>query len=290
MENYLSNYNKKIDVTNIKISYNDVGIGKIPILFLHGFPFNKSMWEEQLEFLKDSHRLISIDIRSFGQSLENHLEVSIDLFTNDLIQFMNALGLKKVILCGLSMGGFIALNAVKKHPKRFAALVLCDTQCASDTEEQKAKRMETIQEIEANGISKFTASFLKAVFHEDSLSNKIGLVAKIEADILANSPAVLIGGLKALASRQETCSSLDKIEIPTLIICGREDQVTPLSQSELMHQNIENSILKIIENAGHLSNLEQPEAFNAALLEFLLSEPIISMTNSVKEPNSNLFV
>jgi 3-oxoadipate enol-lactonase len=285
-----TNFGKKVELNNIWISYNDIGIGKTPIIFLHGFPFNKSMWDGQLDFLKNSHRLIAIDCRSFGQSLDNHIEASIDLFTNDLIQFMNALDLKKVIVCGLSMGGFIALNAIKKYPKRFSALILCDTQCASDTKEQKAKRMETIKEIETNGISNFTTTFVNAVFHEDTITNKMGLVAKIEADILANTPEVIIGGLKALASRAETCSSLSKIEVPTLIICGREDQVTPLSQSEFMHRNIENATLKIIENAGHLSNLEQPEAFNAELLEFLLSEPVVSIANKVKEPNSNLFV
>jgi len=290
MQNSESNFNKKLELNNIWISYDDVGIGKTPILFLHGFPFNKSMWEEQLDFLKESHRLISIDIRSFGQSQDNHIETSINLFANDLIEFMNVLQLKKVIICGLSMGGFIALNAVKKYPKRFSALILCDTQCAADTIEQKTKRLETIKEIETNGITNFTAKFLKAIFHEDSIANKIGLVSKIEADILANNPAVIIGGLKALASRTETCSNMNKIEIPTLIICGREDQVTPLSESEFMHINIKNSSLKIIENAGHLSNLEQPEAFNAELLEFLSSEPIISIANTVKEPNSNIFV
>lgn len=290
MENSESNFNKKLEMNNIWISYDDVGIGKTPILFLHGFPFNKSMWEEQLDFLKESHRLISIDIRSFGQSQDNHIETSINLFANDIIEFMNTLQLKKVILCGLSMGGFIALNAVKKYPKRFSALILCDTQCAADTIEQKTKRLETIKEIETNGITNFTATFLKALFHKDSITNKIGLVSKIESDILANSAGVIIGGLKALATRAETCISLNQIKIPTLIICGREDQVTPLPHSEFMHLNIANSTLKIIENAGHLSNLEQPEAFNAELLEFLLSEPVVSIANRVKEPNSNLFV
>ena len=149
MQNSESNFNKKLELNNIWISYDDVGIGKTPILFLHGFPFNKSMWAEQLDFLKESHRLISIDIRSFGQSQDNHIETSINLFANDLIEFMNVLQLKKVIICGLSMGGFIALNAVKKYPKRFSALILCDTQCIADTAEVKEKRYKTIDEIES---------------------------------------------------------------------------------------------------------------------------------------------
>lgn len=284
-------YNGKIEVNNALLAYNDVGIGKIPIVFLHGFPFDKSMWDEQLAFFKTTHRLISYDLRSFGQSQNKEdKELSIDLFADDLVHFLDALQLKKVIVCGFSMGGYVALNAVKRFPNRFEALVLCDTQCVADTMEEKAKRYETIKQIEVNGITNFSTMFLNAVFHEDSMVNKKTLVTKIKSVILANPTDVIADGLKALATRAETCSTLNQIDLPTLIICGRADVVTPISQSEYMHSHIKNSTLKIIENAGHLSNLEQPDAFNTELLEFLLSEPIISRVDAIKEPNSNLFV
>jgi len=290
MEKYDSNFKAVLEVNNIKISYNDVGIGKIPVVFLHGFPFNKSMWDNQLETFKETHRFISLDFRSFGQSTNDDSLLSVDLLADDLIQFLNALNFKRVIICGLSMGGFVALNAIKRFPERFAALILCDTNCVADTSKQKEKRAETIKVIEKNGISKFAAMFLDSLFHDDTYSSKKEVVKKINGDIVANTPEVIIDGLKALAKREEMCSVLDKINVPTLIICGREDEVTPLVQSEFMNNHIKNSSLKVIENAGHLSNLEQSEAFNAELLEFLSSEPIISMVNSMKEPNSNLFV
>lgn len=290
MEKFHSNYNNRIEVNQIKVSYNDVGIGKIPVVFLHGFPFNKSMWDYQLETFKETHRFISVDFRSFGQSENDGSHLSMDLLADDLIQFLNALKLKQVIICGLSMGGFVALNAIDRYADRFAALILCNTQCAADTMKQREKRTETILEIEKNGIKNFESNFLNAVFHDDTYSNNKDLVKKISSDILANSPEVIIEGLKALANRNETCSILNKIKVPTLIIVGRTDEITPLPQSEMMQEQIEDATLKVIENAGHLSNLEQADVFNAELLEFLVSEPIISMVNSIKEPNSNLFV
>jgi 3-oxoadipate enol-lactonase len=290
MEKSNSNINSTIEVNNIKLSYNDVGMGKIPVVFLHGFPFNKSMWDNQLATFKETHRFISLDFRSFGQSSNDGSELSMDVLADDLIGFLNALKLRQVIICGLSMGGFVTLNAITRYPERFAALILCDTNCVADTLEQRTKRDEIIKEIDQNGTSKFAATFLDAVFADDTYSSNKPVVAKINADILANSPEVITNGLKALATRSETCSKLGEITVPTLIICGREDEVTPLEQSEFMNKHIKDSALKIIENAGHLSNLEQPEAFNAELLEFLSSEPIITMVNSIKEPNANLFV
>ena len=290
MEKSNSNINSTIEVNNIKLSYNDVGIGKIPVVFLHGFPFNKSMWDNQLATFKETHRFISLDFRSFGQSSNDGSELSMDVLADDLIGFLNAMKLRQVIICGLSMGGFVTLNAITRYPERFAALILCDTNCVADTLEQRTKRDEVIKEIEQNGTSKFAATFLDAVFADDTYSSNKPVVTKINADILANTPEVITAGLKALATRTETCSSLEKITVPTLIICGREDEVTPLEQSEFMNKHIKDSALKIIENAGHLSSLEQPEAFNAELLEFLSSEPIITMVNSIKEPNANLFV
>lgn len=290
MEKSNSTLNSTIEVNKIKISYNDVGIGKIPVVFLHGFPFNKSMWDNQLETFKETHRFIAVDFRSFGQSTNDDSALSMDVLADDLIGFLNALKLRQVIICGLSMGGFVALNAITRYPERFAALILCDTNCVADKPEQKEKRYKTIEEIEKNGISKFSATFLDSLFADDTYSTNKQLVGKINADILANSPEVIMNGLKALAMRTETCSSLGKIAVPTLIICGREDEITPLEQSEFMNKHMKNATLKVIENAGHLSNMEQPEAFNAELLEFLSSEPIITMVNSIKEPNANLFV
>jgi len=258
-----------IEVNYTTISYNDAGEGSVPVLFLHGYPFDKTMWHDQLDYLKSSHRVIACDVRGFGKSTDEESPLSIDLFAEDLLLFMDKLKIEKAVLCGLSMGGFIALNAVKKFPNRFKALILCDTQCIADTPEVKEKRYQTIEQIKLDGVATFNEEFIKSVFHADSLTNKKELVESLRTVVFANSPAVIMAGLTALAARAETCSSLEAIRIPTLIICGREDAVTPLTQSEFMQEHIKGSTLKIINNAGHVSNLEHPDEFNKHLLDFL---------------------
>ncbi len=265
----IKGYNLKVNVNNFTISYDDIGEGGIPIIFLHGYPFDKTMWHGQIDFLKTSHRAIACDIRGFGKSKDEESTLSIDLFGDDLMQFMDQLNIDKAIICGLSMGGYLALNVMKRFPSHFEALILCDTQCIADTTEGKEKRYKTIEEIEAEGVTNFNEGFIKKVFHKDSIKNKTKLVEQLRNVVFTNSKNIITKGFAALAEHSETCSSLSKISIPTLIICGREDQVTPLAQSEFMNKNIKGSILHIIDNAGHVSNLEQPKEFNKYLGDFL---------------------
>jgi 3-oxoadipate enol-lactonase len=133
METKNKGYDLKIQINNIYLSYDDVGEGSTPIIFLHGYPFDKTMWENQLDYLKPSYRLISCDIRGFGEYTDVQPPINNDLFADELIQFMDKLSIDKAIVCGLSMGEFIALNAMKRFPERFEALVLCDTHCIADT-------------------------------------------------------------------------------------------------------------------------------------------------------------
>ena len=269
MDTTRKGYDLTITVNNFKISYDDVGEGKIPIIFLHGYPFDKTMWRLQLDYLKSFCRAIAFDIRGFGKSTDEETDLSIDLFAHDLIQFMDKLKIDKAIVCGLSMGGYIALNAQKRLSTRFEALILCDTQCIADTAEAKHKRYKTIEEIAVDGVTNFNEGFIKRVFHKDSLTNKKELVAQLRNVVFSNSQHIISQGLLALAERSETCSSLSEIGIPTLIICGRQDEVTPLTQSEFMSNSIKGSILHVIDNAGHVSNLEQPHEFNKHLYDFL---------------------
>lgn len=263
-------YDLTVNVNNFDLSYDDVGEGLVPIVFLHGFPFDKTMWREQMDYLKATRRVIACDIRGFGKSTDEESHLSIDLFANDLILFIDKLELEKVIICGLSMGGFIALNAMIRFPSRFEALMLCDTQCIADSYEVKVKRYETIEEIKDYGVANFNEGFLKKVFHEDSITNKPELVEQLRTVVFSNSQHIICQGLLALAERSESCSFLDEITIPTLIICGREDVVTPLEESKYMNKNISGSVLHVINNAGHVSNLEEPAKFNKLLRDFLM--------------------
>jgi pimeloyl-ACP methyl ester carboxylesterase len=279
MKTETKGFNLTIAVNNFDLSYDDVGEGNVPIIFLHGYPFNKSMWQGQIDFLKSSNRVIACDIRGFGKSTDEESSLSIDLFAEDLIQFLDQLSIEKAIVCGLSMGGFITLNAHQQFSDRFEALIFADTQCIADTTEVKEKRYKTISEIEVDGVTNFNEGFIKKVFHKDSITSKKELVEELRSVVFANSEHIIKQGLVALAERSETCSSLDKINIPILIICGREDEVTPLTESQSMKKSIKGATLQIIENAGHVSNLEQPKEFNNHLLDFLKTLNVVEVEN-----------
>jgi 3-oxoadipate enol-lactonase len=148
-------------------------------------------------------------------------------------------------------------------------LVLCDTQCIADTAEGKEKRYQTIQQIENNGVHEFAESFIQKIFAPSTHKDKKEVVEKIKSTILGTPVPTLARTLNALAQRLETASTLESIKVPTLILCGSEDVVTPLEQSKYMHEHIAGSELKEIPNAGHLSNLEQPDLFNRHLKSFL---------------------
>jgi 3-oxoadipate enol-lactonase len=269
MQTSIKGFDLSIEMDDFTLSYDDIGEGTIPIIFLHGFPFTKAMWSGQLNFLSTTHRVIACDIRGFGRSTDVDAHLSIDMFSDDVIAFMDALDIDRAIICGLSMGGFIALNLVKQHPERFTALMLCNTQCIADTAEVKAGRYVTIDAIKANGAAAFNEKFVHSVFHADSLVNKKPLLEELRSVVFANADHTITRGLIALGERSETCTTLHDIAIPTLIIGGRADVVTPLVQSEFMHQHITGSVLRVIEEAGHVSNLEQPDEFNGYLRDFL---------------------
>ncbi|MBP6334619.1 MAG: alpha/beta hydrolase [Bacteroidia bacterium] len=253
------------NVNDITICYDDLGPDNDPIIFIHGFPFDKSSWEPQTDHLKSTRRVIAYDIRGFGKSGRGNQTLSMDLFANDLKHLLAYLQIDQVVAVGLSMGGYILMNALNKYPELFEGLVFCDTQCIADSKEGKEKRMKTIEQIKTNGLDEFAKGFINNIFSKDSIQNKTAMVDKIKNCILSTPQDTITDTLIALAERPDMCSSLSKISVPTMILCGEEDVVTPLSQSEFMLKSIKHAVLKSIPNAGHMSNLEQPNLFNQFL-------------------------
>jgi pimeloyl-ACP methyl ester carboxylesterase len=181
---------------------------------------------------------------------------------------MDDLEIERATLCGLSMGGYIALNAVENHPERFEALVLSDTQCTADSAEAKEKRSKTIESIKETGVETFADNNIKNLFAPESLTIKLEETAKVKEMIMNTSPKSLCNTLLALAGRKETCSTLKDINMPVLIMVGEEDKITPVESAKFLHDNIQGSSLKIIQHAGHLPNIENPDSFNYQLLKF----------------------
>jgi 3-oxoadipate enol-lactonase len=259
-------------INNLLVSFTDEGEkGSSVIIFIHGFPFNKSMWNLQVESLKDKYRLITYDIRGHGNSDAGNEVFSIDLFVNDLINFMDALKIDKAILCGLSMGGYIALNAIEKYKERFDALILSDTQCIADTPEAEKKRINAIESIRKTGVEKYAEESIKNLFASESFTTRIKEIADVREMIVKTPEQSLCRTLLALSVRKETCHRLSEIKVPVLIMVGNEDKITPPAAARFMHEIIEGSLLKIIDHAGHLSNLENPDEFNVQLKRFVAS-------------------
>ncbi|MBL0098240.1 MAG: alpha/beta hydrolase [Bacteroidetes bacterium] len=271
-----------IEINDSVYCYNDIGIGTVPVIFIHGFPFDKSSWQPQMEFLKNTLRVISYDIRGFGKSTGAMEVVSMGLFADDLIALMDKLQIVKAIVCGLSMGGYILLNAIQRYPDRFEAIVLCDTQCQADTPEGIENRNQTISKIISGSKTTWASEFIKKCFHPETLNKNRNIVERQWDIIVTTTTSSLTETLRALAKRNEACTRLQEINIPCMIINGSDDLIISSEKAEFLKDNIRLSTLQFIENAGHLSNLDQPETFNRLLLDFLNSlnvNPSVDMTN-----------
>jgi len=264
--------NITIVLNNLTVSYQDEGPENAPvIIFIHGFPFNKSMWNYQTEALKSSYRVIAYDVRGHGNSGIGNEDFAIELFVLDLIGLMDALKIDKAVLCGLSMGGYIALNAIANHSARFDALVLSDTNCIADSAETKEKRLKAIENIREFGVEEYAGESVISLFAPASGTTKPEEIAAAKEMIRNTSEQSLYNTLLALAARKETCTMLPDITVPVLIMVGEEDVITPPAAARLMQDKIKDCHLHIILQAGHLSNMENPYDFNDQLRKFVAS-------------------
>jgi 3-oxoadipate enol-lactonase len=258
-------------VNGIRLHYVDIGNNSqnSPVVLIHGFPFSLELWKPQIELLKEKYRVIAYDVRGHGKSNDGDGQYMIEFFVDDLIALLDFLKIPKANLCGLSMGGYIALRAIERNPERFSSLILCDTGPQADSNEVKLRRAANIRSVKTNGVKAFAEGFLKAIFRPESFESKPNEVEAIRHIIEANSEIGISGTLLALASRTDTTDSLEHIKVPTLILVGEDDKVTPPKLSELMNSKIQGSEIRIIPKAAHMSNLENTEEFNRHLAKFL---------------------
>jgi pimeloyl-ACP methyl ester carboxylesterase len=264
----------KIRIGDISISYlikEATSTHSKTILFLHGFPFNKESWRPQLDGLADDVTGIAIDVRGHGLTTSGHGFFSIDVFAKDLRVFIEKLQLDNVILCGVSMGGYIALRAYELFPEKISGLILSDTHHKADNNEGKQKRFDSIQSILQHGRRPFSIGFASNVFSEASITEKPDLVEFIKNSIRRNSVHSICATLLALASRTDTTEVLTQIQVPTLVIRGAQDKITPKDLMIDLHLGITQSQYVEIENCGHLPNLENSTRFNELMNGFINS-------------------
>ncbi len=248
------------------------GAAPWPLVLLHAFPLSAAMWEPQFDALA-GWRVIAPDTRGFrgpdGPPAERPGEVTMGELAIDVEHVLDSLGVPEAVIGGLSMGGYLALALFRRAPVRFRALVLADSRATADTEQAKAGRRKMQALAEVGGASAIADDMLPKLLGETTRRERPEVERHVRALIEANTPDAIKGALDAMMSRQDSRAMLRAIACPTLIIVGEEDNLTPPADSQAMHEAIDGSTLATIPHAGHLSNLEQPGAFNAALLRFL---------------------
>jgi pimeloyl-ACP methyl ester carboxylesterase len=256
-------------INGFEMAYTDVGRG-LPLLLVHGYPLNRQMWQPQLEDLKSYARLLAPDLRGHGDSQAVPEPYSMDLFADDLAEFLDALHVDEpVVLCGLSMGGYIAFAFFRKYAHRLRGLILVATRAIPDSPEARQGREAAAILARQRGVAVIAEGMAPRLLSPKTLASNPQLVERTRAIMLHNSLEGVLGDLAALKDRPDSTSTLAQINLPTLIIAGADDQLIPLEETEAMHSAISQSQMIVIPGAGHLPNLEQPQLFNAAVRDFL---------------------
>ncbi len=240
-----------------------------PIIFIHGFPYDHTMWKKQINSFSDSYYCISYDIRGFGESSQFDGQHTMEMFVDDLEVIIEEMKLDKPVICGLSMGGYISLRALERFQNKFSAAILCDTRSQSDDNQGKLKRAAAIKRINSEGHKDFVKEFISNCFGDHFKQNFSEELKTIIEYSQSFSPTAIKGALLAMMGRTDTTAFLEKIEIPVLLICGQNDNLTPPSVMKEMYHKIKNAEFAEIENAGHLSPIENPEMVNSAISKFL---------------------
>ncbi len=240
-----------------------------PILFIHGFPYDHSMWGKQFEELSKDYYCVSYDIRGLGESPAGDGQFTMESFVDDLFEIVDNFELKKPILCGLSMGGYIALRTLERNQHYFSGAILCDTKTDADNNEGKLKRAAGIKTINNDSLEVFVNGFVPNCF-ADASKESLGIAyQEIIKRCASNDPLGVKGCLLAMIGRTDTSSFLSRIDIPVLLICGSEDALTPPDVMKKMSEKIINSAYVIINGAGHMTPIENPEIFNETVSVWL---------------------
>lgn len=251
----------------VEIGYDDVGTG-MPVAFIHGFPHNRTLWAPQVSALVDRARCIALDLRGFGESSRNG-PFTIDQFADDVAMLLRMLGIERTVIAGLSMGGYVALAFWRRHREMVRALVLADTRAGADNEEARAKRLSLIDLARSRGSEAVADGQIVGMIGKSTRDKRPALIDDVHR-MLASAPVDgICGALEAMMGRIDSTPTLPTIDVPTLVVVGAEDVLTPVSESEILHDAIRGSRMEVIEQAGHVSNLERPAAFNHVLSEFL---------------------
>ena len=249
---------------HVELAYRAFGQGPTLVL-LHAFPLSQDMWTPQVEALAAHCHVITIDLPGFGASQCTDGEASLDTLAALVHDFLRVLGHEQAVIGGLSMGGYIALAYARKYPAHLRGLILADTTARPDTPEQRGNRLRQIEQIEYEGLEPLATSFPARIL----TGGDERLAKQLEHWIVGNSAVGVQGALRAMAERPDSMDVLPSIHVPTLVMVGGLDMATPPELAEEMVAHLPRGTFARIPQAGHLSNLENPQAFNAAVKKFM---------------------
>jgi 3-oxoadipate enol-lactonase len=262
----------KVALNNTQIAYSDHGIG-LPVIFLHAFPLNRTMWDGDIAGLlnEQRYRLVSLDWRGFGESdAPGEGEIAtMELLAGDVMALMDHLGIEQAVLCGLSMGGYVAFACLRLFPQRIAGLILADTRPAADPPDRQANREEVARIAETQDSAAIADLQLPRLISDYTREHEPQLETRIRQMINAATQSGIAAASRGMARRADASDLLAGIRCPTLVITGQQDALIPLSETQSYSERISGAQLAVIPNAGHLSNLEQPDVFLASISNFL---------------------
>lgn len=257
-----------------------------PVILLHGYPFDRSMWREQIDFLNareyqvaapdllgpitmdDKLQFVDEPIEGETNRQAEDCRTMVDM-ARDVEGLMNAFRIDQAVVCGLSMGGYVAFEFFHLFPARVRGLILAGTRAPADNEQEKQVRLQQADQMLTKGMSEVAESSVPKLLSPRTLAEKPEVVARLREMILRADPKSAAAAQLGMAARRDYTDDLASIDVPTLVIVGRDDPIRPVADAEFVHKGIRNSRLEIIEDAAHMTNMEQPETFNRAALSFL---------------------
>jgi len=251
----------------------ETGRGR-PVVLLHAFPLNASMWMPQREAIGTTHRVITPDQRGFGGSQLGHDDPSLDEVADDLAGMLNSRKIDRVVLGGLSMGGYVAMAFLRRYPERVAALVLADTKMGADSPEAAENRRRVASEVIAAGTSaQLVEEMLPSLLGQTSMERRALVLGRVKALLEKAPPYAVAWAQRAMALRPDSTADLAAVAVPTLVIVGEEDTLSPPEEAELIAKTVPGAELVRIPDAGHLTAIEAPAEFNEAVAGFLAGLP-----------------
>lgn len=238
------------------------------VVLLHAFPLNSTLWRPQIERAPTGWRFVAPDLPGFGASVLPAAR-SMEAMAREVLNVLDEQGIAQAVIGGMSMGGYVTLALYRLAPERFAGMVLVDTRATADNDQQKDARRKMIETVREKGPGAVADEMMPKLLGETSHRERPDVASKVRAMIEGNSRDAIAGAVEAMLNRPDSRPLLSQITIPTLVVCGEEDVLTPPSDSEALRDGIADSRLVQIPRAGHLASIEAPEEFSFALNAFL---------------------